>query len=211
MSNAQKGKIMGKKSNSTTSKTVYGNTTTTNPYVTSHTTNNGTATVFNKGTAFDTINNFVNNNMGSILDSYINPNLNTVTNKAKMNAFINNLNAESNKSFENNIINPLSARNMVRSSQATNMYNNLAAQNTSNIANFTNDLLANSQADAESMLKTLLYAYISGYNTLASTQAQSLQASQGNSTSTQIGKTSGMDTSDMMNIALQVALLAAGI
>ena len=149
--------------------------------------------------------------MGSILDSYINPSLNTVTNKAKMNAFINNLNAESNKSFENNIINPLSARNMVRSSQATNMYNNLAAQNTSNIANFTNDLLANSQADAESMLKTLLYAYISGYNTLASTQAQSLQASQGNSTSTQNGKTSGMDTSDMMNIALQVALLAAGI
>ena len=61
------------------------------------------------------------------------------------------------------------------------------------------------------MLKTLLYAYISGYNTLASTQAQSLQASQGNSTSTQNGKTSGMDTSDMMNMALQVALLAAGI
>ena len=115
MSNAQKGKIMGKKSSSTTSKTVYGNTTTTNPYVTSQSTNKGTATAFNKGTAFDTINNFVNKNMGSILDSYINPSLNSVTNKAKMNAFINNLNAESNKSFENNIINPLSARNMVRS------------------------------------------------------------------------------------------------
>lgn len=202
---------MGKKSNKTTSKTVYGNTTTTNPYVTSQTTNNGTATAFNKGTAFDTINNFVNNNMGSLLESYINPSLNSVTNKAKMNAFINNLNSESNKAMENNIINPLSARNMVRSSQATNMYNNLAAQNASNIANYTNDLLSSSQADAESMLKTLLYAYMSGYNTLASTQAQSLQASQGNSTSTQSGKTSGMDTSDMMNMALQIALLSQGL
>ena len=33
---------MGKKSNKTTNKTVYGNTTTTNPYVTSQTNNNGT-------------------------------------------------------------------------------------------------------------------------------------------------------------------------
>ena len=39
---------MGKKSNKTTSKTVYGNTTTTNPYVTSKTTNSGTTSKFNK-------------------------------------------------------------------------------------------------------------------------------------------------------------------
>ena len=56
---------MGKKSTKTTSKTVYGNTTTTYPYVTSQTNNQGTVTAFYKGTAFDTINNFVNNNMGN--------------------------------------------------------------------------------------------------------------------------------------------------
>ena len=51
---------MGKKSTaktSTTNKTIYGNTTTSNPYVTSQTNNNGTTTYFNSGTAFDSINN----------------------------------------------------------------------------------------------------------------------------------------------------------
>ena len=67
---------MGKKSSSkTTNKTVYGNTTTTNPYVTSQTTNNGTTSVFNKGTAYDAINNFVNSNMNKLLDEYLNPTL----------------------------------------------------------------------------------------------------------------------------------------
>ena len=46
---------MGKKSTKTTSKTVYGNTTTTNPYVTSKTTNTGTVSNFNPNTTFDTI------------------------------------------------------------------------------------------------------------------------------------------------------------
>ena len=49
---------MGKKSKKTTSKTVYGNTTTTNPFVTSQTTNKGTTSTFNPGTAFDTVNKF---------------------------------------------------------------------------------------------------------------------------------------------------------
>ena len=58
---------MGKKSNKTTNKTVYGSTTTTNPYVTSQTNNSGTVTTFNPGTAYDTINNFViNNTRGSL-------------------------------------------------------------------------------------------------------------------------------------------------
>ena len=63
---------MGKKSTKTTNKTVYGNTNTVNPYVSSQTTNNGTATVFNPGSAYDTINNFVNSNMNSVLESYLN-------------------------------------------------------------------------------------------------------------------------------------------
>ena len=82
---------MGKKSNKTSSKTVYGDTTTTNPYVTSHTTNKGTTSIFNPGSAYDSINKFVNSNLNSVLDSYLNPSLNTVTNQAKMNSFVDNI------------------------------------------------------------------------------------------------------------------------
>ena len=53
---------MGKKSTQTTTKKVYGNTTTSNPYFTSKTNNSGTVTNFVPGTAYDTVNNFVNNN-----------------------------------------------------------------------------------------------------------------------------------------------------
>ena len=119
---------MGKKSKSS-SRTVYGNTTTKNPYVTSVTTNKGTTSNFRSGTAFDTINNFLNGNISRMLDDYLNPNLNSVTNQARLNSFMNTLSNNSEKSLENDIINPLSRRNMVRSSQATNMYNNLARNN----------------------------------------------------------------------------------
>ena len=94
---------MGKKSTKTTDKTVYGNTTTLNPYVNSQTTNKGTVTNFNDGTAFDAVNKFVNTNMGNLLDAYLNPSLNTTTNQAKMNSFINNLNSQTLKNVENNI------------------------------------------------------------------------------------------------------------
>ena len=202
---------MGKKSNKTTNKTVYGNTTTTNPYVTSQTTNNGTTTVFNKGTAFDSINDFVNNNINSMLEQYLNPTLNSVTNQAKLNAFRDTLNNESAKSMENNIINPLSQRNMIRSSQATDLYNNLAAQNTSSLANYANELLANGQTDMGSMLNTLMLLYMNGYNAIADNQQQSLATSQGNATSTQKSTESGMSANDIAQLALQMAMMKAAL
>ena len=197
---------MGKKSTKTSNKTVYGNTTTTNPYVTSQTNNNGTVTSFNKGTALDTVNNFVNNNMGELLNQYLNPTLESVTNKAKMNAFINNMNAETSKNIENNIINPLSNRNMIRSSQATNMYNNLANTNANNLANYTNELLANSQSDTADLLGTLMLLYMNGYNAISNTQQQSLSASQGNATKTQNTVDSGIDLQQTLNTLSSLAL-----
>ena len=122
---------MGKKSSKTNNKTVYGNTTTTNPYVTSKTDNKGTVSTFNPGTAYDTINNFVNSNMNNLLDEYLNPTLNSVTNQAKLNNFMKTLSSQTTQNLENNIINPLSKRNMVRSSQATDMYNKLLQANAS--------------------------------------------------------------------------------
>ena len=95
---------MGKKSSKTTNKTVYGDTTTLNPYVSSQTTNKGTVTTFNNGTAFDTVNNFVNANMDKLLDSYLNPSLNSVTNQSKMNSFMDSLNSQTQKNIENNIV-----------------------------------------------------------------------------------------------------------
>ena len=200
---------MGKKSKKTTTQTVYGNTTTTNPFVTSNTTNSGTTSNFNKGTAFDTINNFVNNNMGNLLDEYLNPTLNSVTNQAKMNAYINALTSQSAKNLENNIINPLSNRNMIRSSQATNLYKNLAENNASQIGNYANELLGNSQAETTKVLSNLMLMYMNGYNAISDNQKQSLATSQGNATQTNKTSESGMDSTQMMQMALQIAMMAA--
>ena len=147
---------MGKKSSKTTSKTVYGNTTTTNPYVTSQTTNNGTTSVFNPDSALGKINEYVNNNMDSLLEEYLNPTLNSVTNQAKMNSFTDTLNSETTKNMENNIVNPLSRRNMIRSSQATNMYNNLAKNNAAQVGAYANELLGNSQSETAKVLSNLI-------------------------------------------------------
>ena len=199
---------MGKKSTKTTNKTVYGNTTTTNPFVTSKTTNKGTTSVFKDGTAFDTINDYENNNMGTLLEEYLNPTLNSVTNQAKMNSFVNTLNSESAKSLENNIINPLSNRNMIRSSQATNLYNNLAQNNANQIGNYANELLANSQTEMAKVLSNLMLLYMNGYNAIAANQQQSLATSQGNAKKTQNTTESSNFAAQMSQLALQMAMAA---
>lgn len=199
---------MGKKSKSTTTKTVYGNTTTANPFVTSSTTNSGTVSNFAKGSAFDSVNNFVNSNMNTLLQEYLNPTLDSVTNKAKMNSFMNNLNSATMQNLENNIINPLSNRNMVRSSQATDLYKNLAQTNASQIANYSNELLANSQKDTASMLTNLMLWYMNGYSALSDTQKQSLTTSQGNASKTQStnGGSGFFDMMPYMQMAAQLAM-----
>lgn len=199
---------MGKKSTKTTSKTVYGNTTTTNPYVTSQTTNKGTTSVLNPDTAFSTINDYVNKNMGTLLDEYLNPTLNSVTNQAKMNSFVNALNSETAKSVENNIVNPLSNRNMLRSSQATNMYNNLAQNNANQIANYANELLGSSQDDMAKVLSNLMLLYMNGYNAVAANQQQSLATSQGNAKKTQNTTESSNFAAQMSQLAVQLAMAA---
>ena len=199
---------MGKKSTKTTSKTVYGNTTTSNPFVTSQTTNNGTTSTFNPNSAFNTINDYVNENMGKLLDDYLNPSLNSVTNQAKLNSFANTLNSESAKSIENSIVNPLSNRNMIRSSQATNLYNNLAQNNANQIANYANELLGNSQSEMAKTLSNLMLLYMNGYNAVAANQQQSLATSQGNAKKTQHTTESANYAAMMSQLAAQIAMAA---
>ena len=202
---------MGSNSNQTFSGSIYGNTTTSNPYVTSRTNNSGTRSSFNNGTAFDTINNYVNSNIYSLLDQYLNPTLNSVTNQAKMNSFINNLNSNSVKALENNIINPLSRRNMVRSSQATNLYNSLARENVNQISNYSNELLANSQKETAAVIANLLNYYLSGYNVLSDTQHQSLQTSQGNAFGFGQQNNNSSSNYNMANLAARMALQTFGV
>lgn len=173
---------MGKKSQSTT--TTYGNTTTKNPYATATTNNSGTNASLNAGTALDSVYNFVNNNINSLLDEYLNPNLNSTTNQAKLNQYTATLGTEAAKNLENNIIAPLSNRNMIRSSQATDLYNNLAETTTNSLASYVNELLAESQNNTASMINNLLSAYMLGYDVISDMQNQSLQTSAGNATTT---------------------------
>ena len=175
---------MGKQSSKTNSsyQTIYGNTTTSNPYATATTNNKGTSANFNTGTALESIYNYVNNNINSILDEYLNPNLNSTVNQAKLNSFTNTLNNMSYKNLENNIINPLSNRNMIRSSQATDLYKNLSDSNNSALSSYIDELLSSSQENTAKIMNNLLSAYMQGYNVISDMQNQSLQTSTGNAT-----------------------------
>ena len=176
---------MGK--SSSTSETTYKKTTTQNPYAIAQTNNKGTQTSLKDGTALSTVYDFVNNNINSLLDEYLTPNLNSVTNQAKLNAFTSNLNSNAARSLENNIISPLSQRNMIRSSQATDLYKNLNNKTTDTLASFINELLAESQNNTANMINNLLKAYMQGYSVISDMQKQSLATSKGNAKITTTG------------------------
>ena len=193
---------MGKKSSTTT--TQYGNTTTSNPYATATTNNSGTNAVFQPDTALESVYNFVNNNINSLLEDYLNPNLNSVTNQAKLKAYTNALDSTSRASLENNVINPLSQRNMLRSSQASDLYRNLSNQQTASLNNYIADLLSSAQSESASMLNNLLQMYLQGYDVISDMSSKSLQTSTGNAT-----KTTETNNSSLVNLASKLAEIAA--
>ena len=178
-------------SSNSNSQTTYSKTTTKNPYVTSVTDNYGTTTTLNDGTAYKSIYDYNNKNMDELLEEYRHPTLNTPTNQALLQNYTDNLNKQSKKALENNIINPLANRNMIRSSQATNMYNNLAEAMNDSISDYSAELLANSQRNTGDMINLLMNAYLQGHNAVNGNQALSLQTSAGNATTTGNSKTSG--------------------
>lgn len=200
---------MGKKSTKTTStsRTTYGNTTTSNPYATATTNNSGTTAAFQPGTALESVYNFVNKNINSMLDEYLNPSLNSTTNQAKLNSYQNALNRSTYSNLENNIINPLSKRNMVRSSQATDLYKNLSNQNASSLDDYIADLLSSAQDESAKVLNNMLQMYLQGNNVLSNIQNQSLQTSAGNATRSNVSQssTSGISLTELAQIALNAA------
>ena len=186
------------------SQSAYSNTTTSNPYAYSKTTNSGTVSGFQNGTAMNSVYNFVNNSIDSLLDQYLKPNLNSYTNQAKIKAFTDNLSSQTRFNLENNIINPLSNRNMIRSSQANDLYKNLANQNISSISSYLNELISNSQTDTSKMIANLLSYYMLGANYLSDMQNHSLQASSGNSI-----KSTENNSSDLTRLLLSAVISAA--
>lgn len=199
---------MGKTSQKTTASTVYGDTTTSNPYAYAKTNNSGTVSGFQDGSAFNSIYNLVNNSISPLLNEYLNPNLNSTTNQAKLNSFMNTLNQNTQTNLENNIINPLSNRNMIRSSQATDLYKNLSNQNIAAISDYANDLISNSQNNTADMIGNLMSYYMLGANYLSNLQNQSLQTSAGNAT-TQTSSSSDNINSILANRAVNEIILSA--
>lgn len=181
-----------KSSSSSSSDTNYKTTTTTNPYVTSTTNNGGTTTSLQPNTALSTVYNFTNNNIERLLNDYLNPSLNSEQNQAKLNLYTKTLNDQTRKSLENNIIAPLSQRNMIRSSQATDLYNNLANQQADAINDYTAEILASNQNDTANVINTLMNLVFQGYNVVSGNQAQSLNTSSGNATTHTSGKSSSV-------------------
>lgn len=180
-------------SSNTQSTTKYKTTTTSNPYVTSTTNDSGTTTKLQPNTAISTVYDFTNKNIDSLLDEYLHPNINSSVNQAKLQAYSKTLNEETRKALENNVIAPLAKRNMIRSSQATDMYNNLANKQADSIDNYTTSLMANSQSDTADIINNLMNLAFQGYNVVSGNQAQSLNTSAGNAdkTGSSSGKSSG--------------------
>lgn len=166
-------------------KKTYTNTSTSNPYVTSKTTNSGTVTKLKNGTALSSLYNFANNNIDSLLDQYLHPDINSEVNQAKLQTYQRNLTDETRKNLENNIIAPLTERNMLRSSQATDLYNQLAKQNAISTSDYITSLLSENQNNTGNLINNLMNMVFQGYNVVSGNQAQSLNTSSGNaSTST---------------------------
>ena len=189
-----------------TTKTKLGTTTTQNPFVNSKTTNKGTESDFVEGNAFDTINNFVNSNIGNILNDYMNPNLNSTTNQALLNSYLKNLGTYASQTFENKVVNPLSNRNMIRSSQATDMYNNFNNALSDNISTYINSLLSDSQKNSAEILNNMLSAYLKGFNVLNANQAQSLRTSSANATKTTTGNGGVSSSTNYGDIIAQLGI-----
>ena len=181
-----------KSSSNSSSSTTYKTTTTTNPYVKSTTNDGGTTTTLQPNTALSSVYNFTNKNMDALLEQYLHPDLNSDLNQAKMNAYTKTLNGETRKALENNIITPLSQRNMIRSSQATDLYNNLANQQNDAISDYATSLLTSSQNDTANMINTLMNLAFQGYNVVSGNQAQSLNTSSGNADKKSSGSSSSV-------------------
>lgn len=154
-------------------------TTSTSPYATATSTANGTTVKLND--FLTNTNSWVENNLPSLYNQLLNPSLDNATTRAKSNLFNQAFSEASNKAFENNLINPLAKRNMLRSSQATDMYNQFSKDQNDTVAQFNNQLIADNTQDTSNLINQLMNIYLLGANlgnqAVSTAQKQSNQVS----------------------------------
>ena len=154
-------------------------TTSTSPYATATSTKNGTTVKLND--FLTNTNAWVEGSLPGLYHQLLNPSLDNPVTKAKSDLFNQSFSEASNKAFENNFINPLANRNMVRSSAATNMYNNFAKDQNDTISQFNNQLIADNTRDTSNLINQLMNIYLLGAN--LSNQAVSTAQKQSNQVS----------------------------
>ena len=124
-----------------------------------------------------------NRDFNQFYNEWKNPSLDSVTNQARIQAYDKEMNKGLQNDYYNNILNPLANSNMLRSSQATNMYNNLINQAADKRNDFTTNLLAESEANAQNRLQALYNAYAQGQAAMNGDLNSAIQMANGNSTS----------------------------
>ena len=154
-------------------------TTSTSPYATATSTANGTNVKLND--FLTNTNSWVESSLPGLYNQLLNPSLDNATTKAKSDLFNQAFTEASNKAFENNLINPLAKRNMLRSSQATDMYNQFAKDQNDTVAQFNNQLIADNTQDTSNLINQLMNIYLLGANlgnqAVSTAQKQSNQVS----------------------------------
>ena len=143
-------------------KSKFQSTTSSSPYATATSTENGTNVTLND--FYTGLNKKVEDTIPGLIDTLLNPSLDNATTKARSNLFYRQFNKDSNLAFENNLINPLANRNMLRSSAATNMYNQFAKDQNETIADFNDQLISNNISDTQDLISTLMNIYLTGSN-----------------------------------------------
>ena len=182
---------MGKGSSSSTDSTtqnIYGNTTTKNPFFNSSTDSKGnTVTKFAGSNAqmYKNLQNSLNNSLASLSGAGLDASA-----QAYVNQMQNQLNKQSQQYMQNNIISPLVRNNMVRSSQATDMYNNMYNQNSELMRDYNDKALQDAYTRNLNLYNTLFDNYSKLYQGVASNQNTSLNASSGNKKTTTSSNTS---------------------
>ncbi|MEI7474687.1 MAG: tail fiber domain-containing protein [bacterium] len=140
----------------------YASTTSENPYATGTASKSGSSYKLNPFLAQQ--NQFVEQNIPSLYNQLLNPNLDNPVTKARSDAFYRQFNEDSNKTFENNLIDPLSKRNLLRSSALTDLSKSFSQDQNKQVANFNDQLISNNTADTSSLINTLLNQYLMGAN-----------------------------------------------
>ena len=140
---------------SSTQKPSYATVTSSNPYATA----NGFGSAYTLNPFLTKQNKAIEAAVPQLYQKLANPTLDDPISKARTQAFTKSLNSQSNQAFENNIINPLSQRRMLRSSLVNDLANNLQANQTSQIADFNTNQLANSLTDAQSLINFYMNQY----------------------------------------------------